>query len=309
MNRSGWPNFSVILLDPWASSLPNPSRYAVFSAIATRASALPKSRGIPVCSWVTTPFSYSSIAAARVPPKDIGSMPRSLQSQLALIRASRSLIPQSAPMAHPASYSGPSPDIFQLRGWVVTMYLSAASPGKWVTRPQAMVQAKQALGPVRRVSVIRSPLISSTSANWDSWWLLAGRPPCSFIGLNKMGVPYTRSPSPVIGDSFSFFLAAQVACIIALGEATATPPVPRTAMALRFLEPMTAPTPLRPAARCLSFMIDAKRTRFSPAGPMHETMASWTPVSALMVSSVSQTPLPHRCCAGTSWTSSSYIHR
>ena len=63
----------------------------------------------------------------------------------------------------------------------------------------------------------------------------------------------------------------QTAFMNAAGSATRTPPVPRTAMALRFFEPMTAPTPLRPAARCLSFMMQAKRTSFSPPGPMHAT--------------------------------------
>ena len=32
-----------------------------------------------------------------------------------------------------------------------------------------------------------------------------------------------------------------------------TPLVPRTAIAFRFFEPITAPTPERPAARCRSF--------------------------------------------------------
>ena len=40
---------------------------------------------------------------------------------------------------------------------------------------------------------------------------------------------------------------------------------------------MTAPTPLRPAARCLSFMMQAKRTSFSPAGPMHATRKRGNP--------------------------------
>jgi hypothetical protein len=49
----------------------------------------------------------------------------------------------------------------QLRGCMVTMNLFAASPGSCVTRPQAIVQAKQALFATNRVSVSVSPLISS----------------------------------------------------------------------------------------------------------------------------------------------------
>ena len=45
-------------------------------------------------------------------------------------------------------------------------------------------------------------------------------------------------------------------------------------MALRFFEPITAPTPDRPAARPMSLITQAKRTRFSPAGPMQATLAS-----------------------------------
>ena len=58
------------------------------------------------------------------------------------------------------------------------------------------------------------------------------------------------------------------------GSATRTPCVPRTTMALSCLEPMTAPTPERPAARPMSFITALILTRFSPAGPMHMTLAS-----------------------------------
>ena len=39
-------------------------------------------------------------------------------------------------------------------------------------------------------------------------------------------------------------------------------------LAFRFFAPITAPTPERAAARCLSFMIAAINARFSPAGPI-----------------------------------------
>ena len=43
--------------------------------------------------------------------------------------------------------------------------------------------------------------------------------------------------------------------------------LPRTTTALSRLLPMTAPMPVRPLARLAMFMMAAKRTRFSPAGP------------------------------------------
>ena len=93
------------------------------------------------------------------------------------------------------------------------------------------------------------------------------------------------------------------------GRATRTLPVPRTAMAFRFFEPITAPTPDRPAARNLSFTMAAKSTWFSPAGPMAATEQSGTPVSARIRSSVSKIPEPHRCSAGRSSIWSSRIQR
>ncbi len=53
-----------------------------------------------------------------------------------------------------------------------------------------------------------------------------------------------------------------------------TPSVPRTAIAFRFFDPITAPTPERPAARCRSLTTAAYSTWFSPAPPMLETRTS-----------------------------------
>ena len=82
--------------------------------------------------------------------------------------------------------------------------------------------------------------------------------------------------------------------------------VPTTATAFRFFEPITAPTPDRPAARCISFMIAAISTCFSPAGPMHATLAS-SSVSARRASVVSGTHLPQRCVASRNSMRSSLI--
>src|ERR1700730_15965624 len=56
----------------------------------------------------------------------------------------------------------------------------------------------------------------------------------------------------------STFLAATVAFIKPIGSLMpATPLVPRTAIALMFFDPITAPTPERPAARCRALMTAA----------------------------------------------------
>ena len=176
--------------------------------MAMRASALPNWSGISVSFWVTAPFSNNSMAAATLAPKLMESIPRSLHSQLALISASRSPIPHSDPIAHAASYSGPSPAIFQFWGLVVTEYLEAASPGSVLTRPHAMVQEKQALLATSRVSVSVSPLIFSASSKTVSWWLRVGKAPCSLMTLTSTSVPYMGRPSAVTGDSRSFSFIA-----------------------------------------------------------------------------------------------------
>ena len=53
----------------------------------------------------------------------------------------------------------------------------------------------------------------------------------------------------------------------------ATAWLPAATIAFRFLLPMMAPMPPRPAARSRSFMMAANSTRFSPAGPMQATEA------------------------------------
>ena len=65
--------------------------------------------------------------------------------------------------------------------------------------------------------------------------------------------------------------------------------VPLATMAFNFLEPITAPTPPRPAALCLSVIIAARLIIFSPAGPMQATCAfsSVALISSSVVTSVS----------------------
>ena len=48
------------------------------------------------------------------------------------------------------------------------------------------------------------------------------------------------------------------------------------------------------------FMMAAKRTRFSPAGPIWAISTFWSPSSSLMSASTSPVTLPQRCLAGRS---------
>src|SRR5260370_628917 len=116
------------------------------------------------------------------------------------------------------------------------------------------------------------------------------RSPRDRIGAEDVAEPAGRGvgveiATTGVGASGSFLRTARIACMNSAGRATLTPRVPRTATAFRFFEPITAPTPDRPAARCLSLMMQAKRTRFSPAGPMQAMRVFGTPTSSRMPSS------------------------
>ena len=79
---------------------------------------------------------------------------------------------------------------------------------------------------------------------------------------------------------------------------------PLTTMALRFLLPMTAPSPHLAAAPPCSLMMDAIRTRFSPAGPIQATETS-RPWSAIRDRIDLEVPNPHRSFAFLRSTESS----
>jgi len=75
--------------------------------------------------------------------------------------------------------------------------------------------------------------------------------------------------------SCRIFFFSKVTFMNSLGLAMLpTPLVPRTATAFRFFEPITAPTPERPAARCRSLTMAENSTLFSPARPMVEMRSS-----------------------------------
>ena len=132
----------------------------------------------------------------------------------------------------------------------------------WAIRPQAMVQPKQALL-VRRLrwpevstAFMAAGLMFSVPSNWTSLKLRVGRPPNSCIMSIMALVPFSvRSLRPSL--SASPWLVSLTAAMKRLGSSTLTPTVPWTATAFRFFEPMTAPTPERPAARCRSLTMQA----------------------------------------------------
>jgi len=58
-------------------------------------------------------------------------------------------------------------------------------------------------------------------------------------------------------------------------DVTATEPEPLIAIAFKFFDPMTAPTPFLPAA-LISLMIADILLKFSPAGPMQAILMFWS---------------------------------
>ena len=80
-------------------------------------------------------------------------------------------------------------------------------------------------------------------------------------------VPFARHQA-VMGLSLNFVRVSSSNSRYFLWSATSGNPVPFTAIAFRFLEPITAPVPPLPAERAAVFMTHAIGTRFSPAGPI-----------------------------------------
>ena len=85
--------------------------------------------------------------------------------------------------------------------------------------------------------------------------------------------------------------------------------LPRTAMARRFLEPMTAPKPQRPLKCFSSLVMLAYNTPFSPAGPIWATRMRSSFSSLRIASCTSPVILPHRWEASFSSYCPSWIHR
>ena len=91
-----------------------------------------------------------------------------------------------------------------------------------------------------------------------------------------------------------FFVPSRYIWESFLGSAAETLCFPKNAMALRFLEPITAPMPVRPLARLTMLIMAENRTRFSPAGPICSTSILGLPSSSLSMSSTTGVVLPHR---------------
>ena len=184
-------------------------------------------------------------------------------------------------------------------------------------RPHAIVQPKQAwlvtscfLPSLSRGVAIASAPMSLAPSNWLSRWLRVGSAPSSLITLISTWVPYVGRPWPVTAFSARIFFFSKVTRMNSLGLAMLpTPIVPRTAIAFRFLLPITAPTPERPAARCRSLTTAAYNTWFSPASPIElmRSCGSWC--CFFSIASVSKTLLPHRWAASFSSAWPSLIDR
>ena len=204
----------------------------------------------------------------------------------------RSFIPRLAPRAQMLSYSGPS----------VT-----PSAGCLLTLPHPIGQEKHGLFSTRYFSARASPLCSYAYLNTPVWKLFVGYRPFSFIMLTRTAVPYFGRPSPVMEFSLSFLIFSFTTSRNFVSFATFTFCDPLTTTALRFFDPMTAPTPLLPAALCSLFIMLANLTSFSPAGPIHATCALGSPNSSSNIFVVSLTVLPQRWDASLISTSLSFI--
>src|SRR5262249_58781607 len=107
-----------------------------------------------------------------------------------------------------------------------------------------------------------SPLRASESAKVDCWKLCAGNTPSRLKTARLATVPIFRYLSV---SELKLRCRRELAIALTLsGSNTRASRSPHTATALRFFDPITAPTPPRPACRP-SLLILAKRRRFSPA--------------------------------------------
>jgi hypothetical protein len=87
---------------------------------------------------------------------------------------------------------------------------------------------------------------------------------------------------------------------------TVTRPVPATAIALRFLEPIRAPVPPRPALWYWSLETQAQGSLCSPAGPIDSEVMCGSK-SARRAASMSAVSMPAYLAAGTKLTLSSLM--
>src|SRR5690554_1205159 len=103
-------------------------------------------------------------------------------------------------------------------------------------------------------------------------------------------VPKALASSLVFMNSPIFLLISRTFS----GLDTGISPVPLTAIALSFLDPITAPPPPLPGARCPSLIGQERSESLSPAGPIAETLILGSPVSFFNSSQTSLESIPQR---------------
>ena len=201
------------------------------------------------------------------------------------------------PKAASVSYSGPGPSM-------------AKGPSSiLIQRAQRMKQPWQAAWGTRMVSAMRRPFRDSApSRHRPSLQFLLGTSPVTQPVSMREAVPKGVN-CDTTGWSLRIARTALAASLTVASSATSTRLVPRTATALSFLEPITAPEPPRPAARCSSFMMQASGICISPAWPMQETFIFSSPSSLRMASCVWSESRPHSADASRISALPSSIHR
>ena len=222
-----------------------------------------------------------------IAPIEMVSRPCALQMSLSRMIDPRSSLRQFVPAMHNVSYSG--------------LWESASLPGAaFMCPPQAMAHRQHAY--LRCCSATTaSPAMRSTwgnSAGKLPDQFLTGESPTSASPSVSPAVPKSLSSRPLglMRGSHSFrSLSALVWS--AMGTRWVSP---LATTALSFLEPMTAPRPVRPAARPLSLITAAMRVIFSPAGPMQATLVCRGPWRSRRASSVARVSLPQRSEASRS---------
>ncbi len=230
------PTFRAQASRPLAISSPRPSRWAIRSTHATRASPSPQGTRSGM-----SPFSEASMRAATATPTEIVSSPYALQSWLARAMARRSETRHREPRAARVSYSGPP----------YSGRTSLPKNSVRTTRLQRMGQPAQVSRSTRIVFLSVSPPISWAESNTPSWKFLVGRIPISESQVRPRAVPY--SPKRTVPSSARSSRANSArARANSSGSARGFSVWPFTATALRSLLPMTAPKPGRPAARLRS---------------------------------------------------------
>ena len=128
-------------------------------------------------------------------------------------------------------------------------------------------QARQPTCFTRSSAAIFSPLICGALRSVPAEKLCTGSTPRPAAVRTMLAVPSSGKVPPVIGWSSRNFVFSFWKALKASLSAMGTLFLPLAMIALRFLLPITAPVPQRPAIRS-SLTIPAKRTLFSPAGPI-----------------------------------------